>query len=391
MTFKFFLVPADYPKGAYHHEMVAICEGLRELGVQYYGTLNYWIEPERGNYLIQEAPSDFKADVHIYSGYYFDVYPNEIINVDLSKINIVIDREDGYYSLFCEEKYKTFDLILKTHYNKNINYKYYHHNIKPWAFGLSNRIMSSIDKTTSVPLENKVYINFRVEQDVRRRAYEEFTPIITRKYPVDDVISLQSITERPFAGLAVKEDQIVSELDLLYRKQTGNRHDQTYFNKLNSSLLTFAFGGFIAEKPFMTTRLLFPFKYMYRAGKLVAKVLKIDTSHLVFIYQYDSWRWWEALYSNTCPIHMDFKDWDWVLPEMPEAGVHYWGVRNFNFKMSAEKLLATEREAIIKIGQRGREWAAEHYSSLATSRRFLKLIDAIYDKRKIIVSVAKWK
>lgn len=383
LNIKFYLVPADYPTSAYHHEMVVIAEGLRELGVNYYGTLNYWKEPDTNKYLIEQAPDSFENEINIYSVYYFNLHPDAIHKVDYSKINIIIDKEDGYYSLFADLRFKKFDLVLKTHYNKNIPYHYYQNNIKPWAFGLSNRIMQSIDASLKTTVENKVYVNFRVNQSLREMAYERFTPVISRKYPVDLSATLPAITGRPFKSNLIieKGNQVLSEADKLYQLQTGYRHDTNYYRKLNSSLLTYAFGGFIYSKPFLTNRFLYPVQYFYKLIHYIYQMMNADVSPFVFINQFDSWRWWEALYANTCPIHMDFDDWGWILPVMPENKVHYWGVKKLDFERSAIELLKLHREDILQIGLNGRNWAKEHYSPIATAQRLLGLINEIKGKR----------
>lgn len=382
MTFKFYLVPGDYPKAAYHHELVAVAEGLKDLGMKYYGTLDYWKEPDTNKYLIEKAPKNYEAEVNIYSVYYFYFYKGEIDKVDYSKINIIIDKEDGYYSLFSDRQFHKFDIILRTHYNKNIPYHYYQKNVKPWAFGLSNRIIQSIDASINTPIEDKVYVNFRVNHNLREMAYEKFNPIISKKYPIDFSTTLPSITERPFKSDIIKEEtnQIFSETDKLYQLQTGFRHDLNYYRKLNSSILTYAFGGIVYVKPFLTNRLLHPKHQVYKLIHSGYKYINADISKLVFINQYDSWRWWEALYSNTCPIHMNFNDWGWLLPEMPENKVHYWGVNKLNFEESATQLMQLHRDDILQIGLNGRIWAKKHYSPVATTNRLLSLINDIKEK-----------
>ncbi|HEV7231246.1 MAG TPA: hypothetical protein VGO45_07960, partial [Bacteroidia bacterium] len=93
--FLFHVVPSPHPKLRYQHEMVSICEGLRELGFLFYGSSDYWFDPESKEYLIRKAPEGFEADVHVYNTYYFHAFPEAITQVDYSRKNILIDREDG--------------------------------------------------------------------------------------------------------------------------------------------------------------------------------------------------------------------------------------------------------------------------------------------------------
>jgi hypothetical protein len=215
-------------------------------------------------------------------------------------------------------------------------------------------------------------------------AYEKFSPIISQKYPIDLSSTIPSITGKPFKSDTIKNENAtnqISEADQLYRLQTGFRHDLSYYHKLNSSLLTYSFGGIIYTKPFLTNRLIRPINFLYKLIVSGYKFVKMDADKLVFINQYDSWRWWEALYANTCPIHMDFEDWGWVMPVMPENKVHYWGVKKMEFEKSAKQLLQLTRDDILQIGINGRNWAKKHYSPVATAKRLIDLIEEIKFKK----------
>ena len=368
MKFKFHIVPQENELVRYQHESVCICEGLRELGCEFFGSDNYWIEAEKNNYLIKKALPDFRSDVDVYSTYYFKAFPSAIDKVDYSKINIFIDREDGLYGEYGNRKYKRFNLILRTHYNKSINYNYYNKNIKPWAFGLSNRIINAIDADNHEPAIDRAFISFRLSHDLRSRAVNEMSPVISKKHPLFHSITID---------LENKEPVFLSEKDKLYWIQSGHRHDPAYYKLLNTSLLTYSFGGFIFSKPFATNRIVKQFQQVYKLRAAVLKNLHMDNSNCYFIDQFDSWRLWESFYANTCPIHMDFDYWNWVLPVMPVNKVHYWGVSGFNFKESAEELLCLDTGALMKIASAGKQWAMNNYSPKATALRFIEMINKI--------------
>lgn len=374
---KIFIVPYNYPKMAYHHEIVALCEGFKDLGIEFYGDDDYWFDPETTEYLLKKEPKDFRADIHVYSLYYFNLYPDKFSKIDYSKINVVIDKEDGYYSAFANEKFEKFDLILRTHYNKRINYRYYHNNIQPWAFGLSNRIINQIDKSSSLEVEKRTLVNYRIGHPLREMAYDKFAPIISIEYPIDSVKS----------NLAILQNGDIHKIDLdtmkkfsndqIMQLQTSNRHDPEYYKKLNSAMLTFTFGGYLFFRPFLASRLQRPLVYFYKFKKSVLDIIGQDGSSCYFLNQYDSWRYWEALYSNSCPIHVNFDSWGLVFPEMPVNKVHYWGVNGFDFENSAKELLALSEDDILKIGKNGKEWSVKHYGPLSTAQRFLNHINKI--------------
>ncbi len=365
---KFFIIPPNYYKGEYQHESICLAEGFQELGVEFYGVNEYWFDLDTGKYLIQKAPHDFKADIHIYNQYYLIHFPEESTRVDYSLINILIDVEDGLYSAYSSRNiYSRFNLILRSHFNKKIKYSAYHPNIQPWAFGLSKRIMNQIDKTQDSMVKDQVLINYRVNQSIRDLALEQFTPPMKNKYKICNYT-----TDTSEQAL-----ELFSKRDLSFWTQTNKRHDPRYYELLNESLLTYAFGGFLHIKPFATNRINRQLQIYYELKKNILEKTRRDTSDCYLISQFDSWRWWEALYSNTCPIHMNFEDWNWVLPEMPLEGVHYWGVKRFEFEQSATKLLALSRQEILEIGKKGRSWVSEHYSPVAVAKRFLRIMNSL--------------
>jgi hypothetical protein len=363
---KFFIVPSGHPKLRYQHEIVSLCEGLRDAGHLFYGNCNYWLEPVRKKYLIEEAPSGFDAEVHVYNTYYFTAFPEAFLTVDYSKVNVLIDREDGLYGEYCNRAYEKFDLILRTHYNGYIDYDHYHPNIQPWAFGLSERIINTVDKSRDLNPLKRTLLTFRLEHTLRAKAVVEMSPAFGKNFPIYKGVTTETHVEKP-AGF--------TEEELVFWDQSGHRHDPEFYRSLNSSLLTFAFGGFIYPRPFADTRFMRPFQKISQAASSILRGLGRDDSSCYFIDQFDSWRWWESMYSNTCPIHMNFSDWKFILPEMPEDKVHYWGVSRFNFEASAIQLAETHPDDLRHIGIAGSKWTSKHYSPAAIAERFLKHIN----------------
>jgi len=368
MNFKFHLVPAHHTKVRYQHELVSICEGLRELGYEFYGSSSYWEEPETGTLLIREAPVGYDAQVQVYNTYFFEAFPEAIREVDYSKINILIDREDGLYGAYGHPQFRRFNAILRTHYSKNIPYAYYNKNIRPWAFGLTNRIMHAIDRSAGQAMQDRVLLNFRIAHDLRGMAVEKMSPVLSGKYAAFNGAT---------ADFAPADAALLTPADTVYAKQSGSRHDPVYYQRLDTSILTYAFGGFVLPKPFATNRLVRPLQGGVKLAAALLRKLKQDDSGCYFINQFDSWRLWEALYSRTCPIHLDLEDWSLVLPVMPVSKVHYWGVKRFQFEQSAEELLAMHRDDLQEIGENGRIWSKVHYSPLAVAERFITLVNQL--------------
>lgn len=238
-------------------------------------------------------------------------------------------------------------MILRSHYTQKLakEPKYI-----PWAFGLTNRIINEVRKTENETVKNAIYISYRVSQNLRE-LLEHLLPFIDPKYNIDRTIS----------KITIKETK--DKYD--YWNQTGKRHEATYYQKLNQSLFSFAFGGILTYK---TPRL------FYKIKETIEKYTTIRTSYNFDLIQYDSWRFWEILLSNSCPIHLELSAWKAQLPIMPKSGIHYIGVKNLNFHQTAQYMNSLTKEKILQIGKNGKQWVLENYNPRRTSERFLDLI-----------------
>jgi hypothetical protein len=371
LTIGFFVVPHDHPRVRYQHESVALCEGLLELGYTCVANENYWWEPATKKHLIKVG-NVHSASVHVYNVYYFQAYPDAIGKVDYSKVNILIDREDGLYGAFTHPKFQRFDLILRAQYNHHIPYHHYHSNIQPWAFGLSRRITEAVDSSRDQELMPVLGQTYRLSHSLRTLASESLNPLLGGAYPVHEWISASHEDEAP--------DKLRGDTLLLWQ-QSGHRHDPSYYQFLNRCALTYAFGGLIFPKPYLTSRLQKPLQRWHQWQYQRKRAQGKPVERHVLLDQFDSWRWWESLYSNSVPIHMDFDYWGWQLPVQPVEGEHYLGVKDWDFEGFAERLLALGEEDLARIAKAGQEWCLQHYSPPAIAARFLDHVAVLAERR----------
>ncbi len=360
--FYFFLAPYIKPKeSAYQHPAISLAEGFKELGISFASNINYWKNYGEEEYLFKQDIDSSKYDIHIYTVHYDAVTPDFLDHLDKSKFNVFIDVNDGIESQATRPEYNKFNLVLRSHFNKHIKYN---SNVKPWAFGLSNRITEAIDELRDVPINNQLYNSLRFPHTLRKKAVDELGPHISKKYPI-----IEKITD-PLS----LENLEGNDKGTYYWKYSGRRHNLEYYQLLNSSLLSYSFGGYYEYLPFKKGKL--SLIYSKVVDKICTK-LSLDNSFLMYLVQYDSWRLWECLYSNSCPINMDFDFWDWELPVNPINGKHYLGVEKFKFKEMGEMICSLDEKEILKIGKQGKEWSQEHYSSLAISQRFIDLLQTL--------------
>jgi hypothetical protein len=148
-----------------------------------------------------------------------------------------------------EHRFEKFDLILRCHYNKKFelfkNGMYwatdkrpdYLPQTKPWNFGMSTRMMDSVDRYKDLPLEGKVLCNFRMGHNIREWGVNNFNEILDKQYEIYNNVTDVLVDESPEAD------------DLSFWSQTGRRHNEQYFKDINLSKYTYAFGGKLFEDP----------------------------------------------------------------------------------------------------------------------------------------------
>ena len=366
MKFKFYIVP-EGNKPCYQHDAVSLAEGLKKMGFKIYGNGNYWYNINDNDYLIKKEPTGYKADINIYNDEYLKQIDPKWETVDLKNFNVLLDFCDGFNTISKSENTKKFNIILRTHYNTNLSYK---ENVIPWAFGIVDRIKEENLFWENVNIENRVFENYRVFYNGRFMAKKRMNQIIKKRFPI---ISYITDEIKNIASKKNREKALNS-----YWWQTYFRHDPKYYEILNSSLLTYCFGGPIIPNVInskyhhiLDENIL---KYL-RKISIIGENFRIREVKYYINYQYDSWRFWEAMSSNSCPIHMNFEEWGFKLPQNPQEGVHYIGVSGLNFEDTAKKIINMDVELIKKIAASGKQWSIENYSSLATAERFKILIN----------------
>lgn len=353
MNVLFYLAPQTHipTNEVYEHAAICIAEGFKNSDVTFYANTFQWYDNEINDYLFKPSPSDFNPDVCIYSTSYFAFNLGSINDLNNTKYNILLDLDDGYPTISNSVEFKKFNLVLRTHYSLDYTYN---NNVHPWAFGVSNRITTEIDKTLNEPESNDVYVNYRVGFNTRSMSINEMLPVLAKKYNIN-----HSVTD----NIGIKELEHLNVND--YWNQTGRRHNPDYYKQLNKSLLTFTFcGAFEQKEP----------KFLYRLKETIEK-RTVRLSKNFTVANFDSWRFWESLYSNSCPVHLDFFFWNLRFPVQPIEGKHFIGVRNMNFKETAERINSMNETEIRQIAREGRRFASENYSPIPTAKRLINMIN----------------
>lgn len=367
---KFFVTPV-YPYGHdhYYHEIIALAEGLIELGHEVSCNVNYWFQPEDDSYLLKENTFE-DYDIAIYDFRYIRSFEHLLFRkgypgLKLNKIKILVDRNDWISPLWHQNKhYRVFDLILAGHLLKNVSYP---SNVRPWAIGLTNRIIRIIDKNfnKNESTENVIGHNFRVPHNMRHYVLNGLE---------------KALKKMPLTSSFTDAQNFEDPVDAHYWKTSIKRHHPDYYRFLNSKLLFAAFGGYYEYKPiaYVPYNLIDRIKRKpyYWYSKLLLKQNK-SISPAVFVFQYDNFRFWEVLYSRSCPVNLNFESWNFQMPVNPVESEHYLGIKQFDFDEFAERVEQMPIEAIQSIGLKGREWAMQNYFPVAQAKRLLCHIDTL--------------
>ncbi len=323
---------------------------MRELGIQYYASCNYWLNStDAEDYLLREnkdvEPDD--CDVVVVESSYIAVkgLPGTISSKKRRFIAVLIDNADGVRTLSHSKISRKFDIVLRTHYN--VNDVYASDNVKPWAFGLSNRILRELETVSEWSERNKkILVSYGCMHPLRRRVVREVVPLLQAYFEVDD---------------SVDEKSTEDEYHELMWRQTGRRHYLSYYHRLRNIAACAAFGGLTPPvwevEPGLIKRLWRRRKEGYKKRVLL---------------QWDSWRFWESLAAGAVTFHVDFEKYGLQLPVMPENGKHYIGVDMDNIDKSLA--IVSDENRMKEISVAGREWAIENYPPVATAKRLLDFI-----------------
>lgn len=359
MKILFHVVPKEHPKSLFQSEIISLAEGLKDLEISYQSTDNYWIDPFTTEYLFKKTNKVHQGNINIYSSCFFRAYPKEKHKLRKEAYNVLINREDGLISEYADKEIRNLDLILRTHYNSRIPYERYHKNIKPWAFGYTKIQEHLIKLTKSETLENKILINYRIGHPVRELFLDKIS-----------TAQIKSVTN----GAELIEDPTKDEFNYIYRN-SGKRLNHNFYKQINAHIITACFGGFTYFRPFYINQLLKGYKGQ---NKWLLKHLNVEwLRKLIIVDQFDSWRFWEVLLSNSVPLTMDFKEFDMVLPVMPQNNIHYIGLKSFTNTELQSQLNLENNPKLRTISKNGYIWVKENYSPKATAKRFLNYINDI--------------
>lgn len=353
----------------YQYDYIPLAQGLKKMGWIIHSNRNYWKGLGK-DYLFQheEAIKPDDCQINVFSGmcsYYHYPFDEDLFR-SRNTLKILIDQNDGFFTPLFDKFSRKFDLIF---HKKCRNRNYPSNCVSSWGFGISEEILTIARQyeTTWEKRKHEILCNFRYGHSVRRYALSYLEKLQLR-------IPLEKSTDE----FEFSQYEGTPYYTLL--RENGGRHRPEYIQRISNSTLCATFGGFfyfdsILDKNDLTFRL---GNYLLpdRAGGQVVDLIKRVGLHLSktkSIYQWDSWRFWEAFVGGAVNLNVDLNVYGIELPEMPINGKHYIGL-NFNRgRTHNSQLLDLTSVQFKKIATAGHAWALENYSPEAMALRFINL------------------
>ncbi len=362
-------------EGNLQEDVIALAEGLRELGVPYFANTNYWLRSTTsGDYLLKHDPEIRPDDCDIVVvGYTWPSYMDSVsFRVDRRPLpeglfkagrryrTVYMDSHDGYRTVSWEPEFRQFDLILRAKFNQRA---WHPANLKPWVLGLNERIL---DATAGAPAfearRRRLLVNFGASHPYPHGTRE----LAARRFeaPIAKVIEI----DRTKDDLSTPPPD---DFDRLMWQQTGRRFSRAYYERLKSSQAVACFcGDLIPAAPFAGADRYLAGGRRARIRQLLFEIADRVDPRPRRAVQWDSFRFWEGLAAGCATINLDLEHYGVLLPVMPLNWTHYIGV-NFDRPREAAERIGDDPGLLKRVAAAGRAWALEHYSPRALAARLL--------------------
>lgn len=358
----FYCVPPDTPDNTgYPHTMICLGDGLTALGIDIHANINYWrLSPDTEEYLFRHDPEITPDDcsIVVLNQDWFRVaknpFPQHLFHPNRKYITVYLDSDDGSKTYAYYPEFRQFDYIFKLSCSRYFKYP---ENFRPWAQGVSNRMLRELENAPSFQeRKRQLLVNFRephkIKHSVRRIVRKETLSQLDRVLSVNNVIEgLDNFSTEPY--------------HYMHWAQTGRRHSPGYFQSLKDRAGCACFGGF-----FVTPVPRDPSTITSRLLKRVLSKLEWKSNRIT---DWDNWRFWESLVAGCVSVREDFDKYGFMIPVMPENWRHYIGIDLNNVKLAVDRI-ASEPEILEKISIEGRQWVIENYTPVPSTLRFLNTI-----------------
>ena len=362
MTFKFFFLPGAIPDD-HVFVCIALAQGLRRLGHDTIANRSVW---DTNLFPLAEGRTwdceilDFRYAFHVPPWSFEYRHRN-------SKPKVLIDEMPSMNLtspwLF-HNWINRVELILTTH-GVIPSQKKFQKKVFRWGLGLTEEVMSLIDQTRTdcTDADIKPWKSWRNEHSARR--------------VVSDIFQKEGLVNQ------LKTKIVLDEKPTKVCTEGLSRFNRLYFEYMNQQRFTLAFCGHMESKPVkLGWRAPFnqgsSFRLNDRITKRVYKKIRGEEfrARNYAILQWDSYRFWECLYSNTIPISFDFDYWDIDTEVRPVPFEHY-----IPFQNSAQDMFDSINDLsdlqFQQISNKGKDFFIENHSPVAKAKRLLSCLNEL--------------
>jgi len=319
--FYFLLTPYAGPtKANYQHSCVLLAEGLKQLGHQVHGNIDYFPDPS-GKYAITKTAVEANAHEYVITSCPED-FIAEIRKLKTGKL-IVIDTKDEWI------RHKSAQFLSIAHVYLMTTARLTTPKIKPWVFGITDRMLYAARSSRWTSRVPAIVWAHRVDNHQLRNLVKDH---YKRK-------NLQIASYIDNYVIPDTSNTLVTETTH-YWNQTGRRHSSAYFEFLGSHRYLDAHGG-------------------YRQSQNV-------------IVQWDSWKVWEGFLAGCLVITADLDYYNIKLPFRLIPFKHYIPVRYDQLDISYDRLFRLPDAEQERIAVEGHRYVLEHYTSKPLTTYFLE-------------------
>jgi hypothetical protein len=367
--------------GNLQEDIIALAEGLTELGVQYFSNCDYWLQsPNHNDYLLKHRPEVTPADCDVVVVSYtwpqwvrmgsFDLrlqpLPWGLFNKHRKYMTVYMDNNDGYRTISWEPEYRHFDLILRSKFNPRA---WHPENMRAWAYGLTNRIIEATQGGLPFRARRRaLLVNFGASHPFRYG-----TRVLSRDRLEPKIQKCLSI-DRSVDNLSVEP---LDAYESLMWRQTGGRFSRSYYERLKQTQAVACFcGDIIPSVPFRGSDRYLVGGNRAKLRRFLYSILGRFSPRAPRAVGCDSFRFWEALAAGSAAINVDLALYGVELPVMPENGMHYLGV-DFSRVDALIEQMWDDPTLLERVADAGKRWARLYYSPKAAAQRFLEMCSQV--------------
>jgi|GEM_PF-1884681 len=355
-AFFFIGTSASGGPAGYYHLSIMLAEGLRHNGWAIASDAVAWRPDLESEFLFPGGDLDEAktADLVVIGEDWFRHAHNRLPEWVRSRKTptVYINRSDlsrDVRSIYTPEA-RRYSLVLRTHMSKYLRYP---GNVAPAVFGVSDRIARATS-TTPGASRSGVTWNFRrtgFPHSVREYVDRNVKPVIARHVELHEKKDAQ-------------DSPAADAYERLMRDQTEGRHFTAYYESLQSCQLCACFGGWFV----------LPLRQQ-EAGtfcRLGKRLLARTGWYSHAMGQWDSWRLWEAFAAGTTVLHVDFEKHGFLLPGPPPVPMQHYIPVDLNHPERSLGGVLKDSDRLREIGEAGRKWALEFYTSKVQAQRLLE-------------------